>query len=164
MRSFLLGSALCLGLGHAVAQSVEEKPFMAKQAELVAKIKGVLTLEEDRARVDRCQHTVSGSNMEFQNCISNEFARTDRDYTTLVLALGSYLRLQEPGTPPVKPGRISFDDAETGWQMYRTQICDAVYKTYGLGTAGPGAYVDCKVKVTQSHMKELVATLGVLSR
>ena len=164
MRSCLLGFALYLGLGTAVAQSAEEKMFQAKQAELVAKIKGVLALEEERARQDRCAHTTSGSNVEFQNCISNEFARTDRDYTTLVLTLGTYLRLQEPGTPPVKPGRISFDEAETGWQAYRAQICDAVYKTYGLGTAGPGAYVDCKVKVTQSHMKEVVATLGVLSR
>ncbi len=164
MRGFLLVVAVCLLLSTAVAQSPEEKVFQAKQAELAAKIKGVLALEEDRARQDRCAHTVSGNNLEFQTCISNEFKRTDHDYTTLVLTLGAYLRLQEPGSPPVKPGRISFDEAETGWQTYREQICDAVYQTYGLGTAGPGAFVDCKVKVTQSHMKELVATLGVLSR
>ena len=164
MRSFLLVVAGCLGLGTAVAQSAEEKVFQAKQAELTTKIKGVLALEADRARVDRCQHTVSGSNVEFQNCISNEFKRTDGDYTTLVLTIGAYLRLREPGSPPMKPGRISFDDAETGWQTYREQICDAVYQTYGLGTAGPGAFVDCKVKLTQSHMKELVDTLGVLTR
>ena len=164
MRSFLLVVAVCLALGTAVAQSPEEKAFQAKQAELATKIKGVMALEDDRARVDRCQHTVSGSNEEFQNCISNEFKRTDGDYTTLVLTLGAYLRLREPGSPPVKPGRISFDEAETGWQTYRAQICDAVYQTYGIGTAGPGAYVDCKVKVTQSHMKELVAMRGVFSR
>ena len=164
MQRFLLMGAVCLSLGIAVAQGPEEKQFEARQTELVTKIKGVLALEADRAREDRCAHTVSGGNVEFQNCISNEFARTDRDYTTLVLTLGAYLRLREPGSPPVKPGRISFDDAETGWQTYRTQICDSVYQTYGLGTAGPGAYVDCKVKLTQSHMKELVATLGVLTR
>ncbi len=164
MRSSLLILAVCLGLGTAVAQSPEEKIFEAKQAELQTKIKGVLVLEDDRARQDRCQHTGSGSTVEFENCISNEFKRTDRDYTTLVLTVGTYLRLRAPGSPPVKAGRISFDDAETGWQTYRAQICDAVYQTYGLGTAGPGECVDCKVKLTQSHMKELVATLGVLSR
>ena len=160
----LLVVAVWLGLGSAAAQSPEEKAFQARQAELAAKIKGVLALEDDRARQDRCQHTGSGSTVEFENCISNEFKRTDRDYMTLVLTLGAYLRLQEPGTPPVKPGRLSFDDAETGWQTYRAQICEAVYQTYGIGTAGPGAFVDCKVKVTQSHMKEVVATLGVLTR
>ena len=164
MRSLLLILAICLGLGTAVAQSPEEKVYQAKQTELQTKIKGVLALEEDRARQDRCQHTGSGSTVEFENCISNEFKRTDGDYTTLVLTLGTYLRLREPGSPPLKPGRISFDDAETGWQTYREKICDAVYQTYGLGTAGPGAFVDCKVKLTQNHMKELVATLGVLSR
>ena len=164
MRSFLLILAVCPGLGTAVAQNPEEKVYEAKQTELQTKIKGVLALEADRARQDRCQHTGSGSNVEFQNCISNEFKRTDGDYTTLVLTIGAYLRLREPGSPPVKAGRISFDDAETGWQTYRAQICDAVYQTYGIGTAGPGAFVDCKVKVTQSHMKELVDRLGVLSR
>ena len=166
MRNAVLMLACCLCCAAALAQSAEEKVFEAKQAELVTKIKDVLQREDDRARQDTCGK--AGDNVSFQNCVSREFAQTDRNYTTLVLNLGAVLRLPDPGamagTPPVKPGRISFDDAETGWQTYRKQVCDAVYKTYGLGTMGPGAFVDCEVKVTRSHMHELVTLLGVWNR
>ncbi len=117
-----------------------------------------LKREEARSGADLCADAGSDGQAGYLRCFDNESKKTDESYLTYVRAIGALLRLDPPpddGSKAVAPARrLEFDDAEDTWRRYLEQSCKAMTRQWD-GDQAPVAYVDCKLKLTWNHMKEL---------
>ncbi len=53
-----------------------------------------------------------------------------------------------------------FERVEQSWEQYREVACSAAFHQFGGGTGGPSFQLECKVKLTRDHMRELNMIYG----
>jgi uncharacterized protein YecT (DUF1311 family) len=53
-----------------------------------------------------------------------------------------------------------FDRVEEVWERYRESACRAAFHQFAGGTGGPSFEMQCQLKVTRDHMRELDMIYG----
>ena len=143
---------LLLLAGAAQAQGGD-----AQRTALLAKAHAAVQAEDARQKAGFC--LTKGNNYDLGICMDKETKRTEANYLTEVRALGELMRMPD-GTgataAPATVKRLPFDDAESLWQQYRTAACQVVYTRFQGGTGAAAGELNCQLKLTGSHMRELL--------
>jgi uncharacterized protein YecT (DUF1311 family) len=53
-----------------------------------------------------------------------------------------------------------FKRVEQSWQQYRETACAAAFHQFGGGTGGPSFEMECELKLTRNHIRELEMIYG----
>ena len=112
-----------------------------------------LHAEQERAKQPLCPKALN--TLAINQCISQEFGMTDRNYTTEITALSAL-----PGVlrdlPRGSFATTSFDEAEATWHTYREQACNAFAGPANeAGTSRASLYGSCLITTTRYHMNAL---------
>jgi uncharacterized protein YecT (DUF1311 family) len=111
----------------------------------------------------------AGSTYDDCVCYNKVLETADQNLAKYVGAIRYMLSLRAPdvpGLPARYPGpdgmpttsaeNVSeFDRLEQAWRPYREAACTAHHHQYGGGSGGPGAELECRVRLTRGHMKDL---------
>jgi len=146
-------------------QRPEWKEFYAKQQGFQQKGTDALNLEKELEKRDECKNALS--TLDFGECISREFGQTQQNYLAYVRAIGGLVRLNPPGEATPGGGNEpdagkALDSAEALWIRYRDAECESVGNQYWGGSMRPGAIMECRVKLTQYHIRDLAEFYGDL--
>ncbi len=127
---------------------------------LSARALGYLHAEQANKQADRCNTPAAAANTAASTeCINAEYQKTQANYLGFVRALGALLRLDDAGhRPKGTTQRISFDEAESAWLVYRDKTCD--WGAKGYSTWGPAVITSCRLTLTENHMAELRNAYG----
>jgi uncharacterized protein YecT (DUF1311 family) len=96
-----------------------------------------------------CTNAVSTA--ETVRCLDKAYQAADRDLNTL------YARIQKVLDPDELEALVS---AERLWLQYRDATCQAEYKLFGGGTAGPPTRLACLVAETRARHARLSRSYG----
>lgn len=108
------------------------------------------------------------NNDEFTLCYQKALVATDQNLTTYVGAIHDVLGLKKPDLTgyPAQPGPADpqltpeqlaseFDRLEQAWRPYLDAACTAEFHQFGGRASGPPAALQCKVRLTRGHMRDL---------
>lgn len=148
------------------------KDYLAKRQTLQAQAKQVLAAEAAREKAGDCPN--ASTTYDFNICYARQLKLADA-------SLGSYENIiqellagapQLPGQPAAAmpaPTRSSLtpeqrsaelDHVELLWHQYRVAACTAALHQFDGGTGGPSFQMECEIKLTRDHIRELDMLYG----
>ena len=149
---------------------------------LQAQAKQIIDAEAERERSGDC--TSANSTVEFDHCFSQSLEETaanlknfdgvirqlqsgppqmsvsaDKTPTGPTGAAGS----AGPAGPELTPAQhaAEFDRLESIWQQYRELACTAAFHQFEGGTGAPSFQMQCELKLTRDHLRELDLIYGI---
>jgi hypothetical protein len=139
---------------------------------LQAQAKQISDAEAERERSGDC--TTSSTTAEFDNCFVQRLEQTATnsekfDGIIRQLQLGSpqiFGSASETtaGTagPELVPAQYAaeFDGLENAWQQFRELACRTAFHQFDGGTGAPSFQIQCELKLTRDHMRELDLIYG----
>jgi uncharacterized protein YecT (DUF1311 family) len=148
------------------------KEYMAKRQSLQAQAKQVFDTEMAREKASDCPE--AKTTYDFNICYGDQVATTDQNlksYEGIIRELMASqpqmpgeptTEMHGPGGPSLTPKQIAeeFDRVEQDWRQYREKACTAAFHQFDGGTAGPSFEMECKLKLTRGHMRELDMIYG----
>ena len=141
------------------------KRFEAERLRLQAKANEAFDSEMALEKAGDCPDAVG--TFEHNVCYLKVLAVMDQNLKTYTGAIRDMLSLKAPDSGyPASPGPdgmpltdeehgAEFDRLEHAWRPYLDAACTAAHHQYGGGTGGPGAELECRVRLTRGHMKDL---------
>jgi uncharacterized protein YecT (DUF1311 family) len=155
------------------AYQQKEKEYEAQRQSLQAQAKQVFAAEMAREKAGDCADASSTSG--FDTCFDKQLTAADQslksyEYIIRKLQAGPP---QMPGTPtdptdesdgPVlSPEQLvaEFDQVELLWGRYRESACKAAFHQFEGGTGAPSFEMQCQLKLTRDHLRELDMIYGV---
>ena len=139
---------------------------------LQAQAKVVFETETTREKAGDC--TNAETTYGFNICFGKQMALTDQNlksYEDIVRKLQADppQMAGEPIRPTIGPAGpvltqeqlvAEFDRVEEVWERYRESACMAAFHQFAGGTGGPSFEMQCQLKVTRDHMRELDMIYG----
>ena len=151
------------------AYQEELKRIPAEQERLRAAAKQAFDAEMAREKAGDC--TAAQTTYDFNMCYSKQNAITEENYKAYTGAVRALLGLEHPLAPgekegPLPPGPAGpqltpeedvaeFDETESLWAAYKEAECTVAFHQFGGGTGGPSAGMECRLRLTRSHMRDL---------
>jgi uncharacterized protein YecT (DUF1311 family) len=146
--------------------------FVAKRQSLQAQAKQVFDKEMAREKSGDCPD--AKTTYEFNICYGKEEAITEQNlklYESIIEGLQApppqmpgqtNTDVPRPGGPALTPKELSeeFERMEKVWQDYRETACTAAFHQFSGGTGGPSFELQCELKLTRDHMRELDLIYG----
>jgi lysozyme inhibitor LprI len=127
----------------AAAGPSSSSPSVQQLSEFHNRAYAALHAEQERAKQPLCQKALT--TVDVNQCTSQEFDTTERNYTTEITALGELVGGQRDlagGSVRATP----FDEAEATWHTYREQACNAFAGPQkNAGTIRPYLYETCLI-------------------
>ena len=148
------------------------KEYTAKRQSLQAQAKGVFNAEMAREKAGDCPD--ANTTYDFNICYDKQVAATEqnlRSFEDTIRALQAP-SLRMPGEaasnmpgiagPVLAPQQSleEFDRVEQGWRQYRETACKAAFHQFDGGTGGPSFQMECELRLTRGHMRELDMIYG----
>lgn len=143
----------------------EFRKFLAEHNRLQTQARQAFDAEAARAQTRDCP--TAQTTRDFELCYDKESETTEKNYKVFVEAIRNLLSVQpsserdEPKSGPAGPiltpqqQLTEFDSVESRWQSYRDALCAAEFHQYGGGTGGPVGEIQCSLRLTRSHMREI---------
>src|SRR5208282_1183415 len=152
------------------------RQYEANHRGLQAQAKQVFDTEMAREKAGDCPD--AKTDYDFNVCFGKQLTITDQNLKTYE---GFIRELMAP--PPRAPGQPAvetnppasgiagpvlspaefereFERVEQSWWQYRENACAAAFHQFEGGTGGPSFELECKLKLTRDHMRELSMIYG----
>jgi uncharacterized protein YecT (DUF1311 family) len=151
----------------------QEREFIAKRQVLQAQAKQIYDAEMAREKSVDCPD--AQTTYDFNVCYGKQGTITDQNLSSFegiireLLAPGPAMPAAETGEPvrgiagpALTPQQLSaeFDRVEQSWRQYRDAACTAAFHQFGGGTGGPSFELQCELKLTRNHIRELDMIYG----
>lgn len=169
---FLTGPKLAgqqISKPNAIQQKAMDEE--AKRQSLQAQAKRILTAEMAREKARDCPQAQTTS--DFNLCYENQVSVTDQDlksYEGIIRELLAPSQTPEQPTaetpgfegPALTPAQFvaEFDLVEQSWRQYRQTACTAAFHEFEGGTGGASFQMECQLKLTRDHLRELEMIYG----
>jgi uncharacterized protein YecT (DUF1311 family) len=150
----------------------QSKAYLAKRLSLQGQAKQVFDAEMAREKAGDCPNaaTTYDSNV----CLGRELTLTEQNlksYEGIIEGLLSPppqmpgqagANVPGPAGPSLTPKQLTeeFESVERGWRAYRETACAAAFHQFDGGTGGPSFQMECELKLTRDHMRELDMIYG----
>jgi uncharacterized protein YecT (DUF1311 family) len=145
---------------------------MTNRTALQAEGKQILATETAREAAGDCK--AAQSTADFNDCFGKELAVTTQNLHRFQAVIRTLLAQDKPVGPkpkhdttgiagPVLTSRhilAEFNRVEIVWQQYNTTACSDAFHQFGGGTGGPSFELQCELKLTRDHMRELDLIYG----
>ena len=150
----------------------EWKEFMAKRQGLQAQAKQVFDAEMAREKAGDCPdaNTTYDANICFgkEGTITEQNLKSYEGIIQGLLAPAPQMAGQAntdmpgPAGPSLTPAQLSeeFERVEKSWREYRETACTTAFHQFAGGTGGPSFQMECELKLTRDHMRELDMIYG----
>ena len=143
------------------------KEYMVKRHTLQAHAKQVFEAEMVREKAKNCPN--AGSTYDYNICFSKQVTITEenlKSYESDIRELmasaprmsgESETNMRGPAGPNLTSAQLTgeFDAVEQSWRQYRDTACTAAFHQFGGGTGGPSFQMQCGLRLSRSHMREL---------
>jgi len=148
------------------------KEYMAKRQGLQAQAKAVFDAEMAREKAGDCPE--AKTTYDFNICYGEQTAITEenlKSYEGIIRELmapqprmpgESATEMHGPAGRSLAPEEQTeeFERVEQDWRQYRETACTAAFHQFDGGTGGPSFQMECQLKLTRSHMRELDMIYG----
>lgn len=155
------------------AYQKEWQQYSAKRQSLQVQAKQILYTEMGREQHGDC--TTSNTTAEFNDCFDQRLQETEanlKNFEDIIRQLQSGLpqmpgSAEEPTAGPAGPAftpqqqAAEFDRLEQAWQNYREVACTAAFHQFDGGSGAPSFQMQCQLKLTRDHMRELDLVYGI---
>lgn len=169
---FLTGPKLAgqpIAKPNAIQQRALDKA--AKRRSLQAQAKLILNAEMAREKAGDCLEAQTTS--DFDTCYGKQLSMTDQDLKSYEGIIRELLDpSQTPGQPAAETAGVAgpvltpaqfvaeFDRVEQRWRQYRQTACTAAFHEFDGGTGGASFQMECQLKLTRDHLRELEMIYG----
>lgn len=151
------------------AYQEELQRVRAERDRLRAAAKQAFDAEMAREKAGDCP--AAHTTYDFNMCYSSQNTITEENYKAYTGTVRALLGLKNPLAPGVKEGPLppgpagpeltpeedvtEFDKTESLWSAYKEAECTVAFHQFGGGTGGPSAGMECKLRLTRNHMRDL---------
>ena len=150
-----------------------EQPASPQPAKQAGADRGNLRNEGQRAFDEEMAQEKAGdcpdahNNRDFIMCYEKALAATDQHLKTYAEMIRDLLsrRGSDANGQPAPPGLAGsltsaqlvaeFDHLEQIWRPYLDAACTAAFHQFGGGTGAPAASMECSLRLTRGHMRDL---------
>jgi uncharacterized protein YecT (DUF1311 family) len=160
--------AATLGLLAAAPSPHAYQQWDTTQQRLKVQGKQIFDAEMAREKAGDCP--ASQTTSDFNDCFGKQLTRADESLRSYEASIQSLMapppgppdpsdpELPQPRTP--EQDRAEFDQVEQSWKQYRDLACTAALHQFDGGSGGPSFEMECRLKLTRNHMRELAMIYG----
>ena len=148
------------------------KEYTAKRQSLQAQAMGVFNAEMAREKAGDCPD--ANTTYDFNICYGKQTATTEQNLMSYegiireLMASGPRMpgepttEMHGPGGPSLTPEQFAeeFDRVEQDWRQYSKTASTAAFHQFDGGTGGPSFEMECELRLTRGHMRELDMIYG----
>jgi len=148
------------------------RQWTEKHSSLQAQGKQIFSAEIAREQVGDCKD--ANTTADFDNCYGDQLTITDQNLTRFEAVIRA-LQAGPPQDPaeataqtPASGQQLSpqqlaheFDNVEQLWRQYRDTACKAAFHQFDGGSGAASFEMQCELKLTRDHMRELDTIYGV---
>jgi uncharacterized protein YecT (DUF1311 family) len=139
---------------------------------LQAKAKQIFDAEAEREGSGDCSS--SNTTADFDNCFGQRLEETAtnlKNFDGVIrqwqsgspqMSVSAAETTAGPAGPELTPAQhaAEFDRLENAWQQYRELACEAAFHQFDGGTGAPSFQMQCELKLTRAHLRELDLIYG----
>jgi uncharacterized protein YecT (DUF1311 family) len=155
-----------------LAYQRQTQVFRAKRLSLQGQAKQIFDAEMAREKAGDC--TKANTTYDINVCMERELKLTEQNLKSYEGVVEGLLAPwpEMPGQPnvnspgPAGPGLTpkqhseEFERVEKSWRDYREMACTAAFHQFDGGTGGPSFQMQCELRLTRDHMRELDLIYG----
>jgi len=148
------------------------KEYMVKHQSLQAQAKEVFDAEMAREKAGDCPE--AKTTYDFNICYGKQAAITEENLKSFEGIIRELMAPQPqmpgqpvnemhgPAGPSPTPEQVTeeFDRVEQDWRQYRETARTAAFHQFDGGTGGPSFQMECELRLTRGHMRELDMIYG----
>jgi uncharacterized protein YecT (DUF1311 family) len=148
------------------------KEYMVRRQGLQAQAREVFDAEMAREKAGDCPE--AKTTYDFNICYGKQAAMTEENLKSFEGIIRELMAPQPqmpgqpvnemhgPAGPSPTPEQVTeeFDRVEQDWSKYRQTACAAAFHQFDGGTGGPSFQMECELKLTRGHMRELDMIYG----
>jgi uncharacterized protein YecT (DUF1311 family) len=149
--------APCLNGQHkpATALTPEQQAYRQQaneHARLQAEGKQVFDTEMAREKAGDCKDAQTTD--DFDTCFDKQLGITEQNLKRFEDVIRKLQLMDTSGSTPQQFAE-EFDRVEQSWREYRDTACKAAYDQFEGGSGAPSFEMECSLKLTRNHMREL---------
>ena len=154
------------------AYQQQAREYFEKRQDMQAQAKRVFDGETARENAGDCPD--AGTTYDFNVCFGKQLTVTDQNLRSFEDILRK-LQTDPPAMPGASEGPTTgpagpvlsqgqlvaeFDQVEKIWGKYLESACQTAFHQFAGGTGGPSFEMQCRLKLTRDHMRELDMIYG----
>jgi uncharacterized protein YecT (DUF1311 family) len=124
---------------------------------LQAEGKQIFAAEMAREQAGDCKDAQTTA--DFNTCFDQQLGITGQNLKRFEDVIRKLQMEDTSGSTP-KYFAEEFDRVEQSWRQYRDTACKAAFDQFEGGTGGPSFELQCRLKLTRNHMRELDFVYG----